>query len=917
MLEYRSDRVGYLQRTPYGAPEAELPRRSLSGRPGVYVGPDARGAEVVAAYQTVGELGWGVVAKKDLVEIRAPFVKAGQISALLALVGLLIGVRLIIRANNVLIRRIEQAREFAEDLVQKLITPAFVIGPDHRVLVWNRACEELTGVKAAEVVGTTDHWRGFYREQRPCLADVVIDGDAERAIGLYQELAGSDRSAGALRAENWCDLPKTGSRHYLLIDAGPIRDDAGNLVAVVETLRDVTEAKHLAEELMETRDAALSASRTKSQFLANMSHEIRTPMNGVLGMLDLLRDTRLDPQQRELADTAHQSAENLLEIINDILDISKIEAGRLDLEHVDMDLRSIVDDVCAILSRRAHDKGLEFTCLMPIDLPARLRGDPTRLRQILMNLVGNAIKFTDRGQVDLRVSAIGAEAGRVRLRFEIQDTGIGISAEAQQRLFKAFSQADGSTTRRFGGTGLGLAICKQLVEMMHGEIGIDSAAGSGSTFWFTAWLDRQEGALGPEQVPADLHGHKILIVDDNDTNRRILEHYVESWGMRHESAESGILALAQLRAAVDRGEPFDTAILDMQIPGMDGCELSRRIGDDPTLQPVRRVLLSSIDRLEPDSLRRCGIEIWLHKPARPSQLYDALANLHARQPEAVAVAAEPPAGPVSAPGVWACARVLLVEDNVVNQKVAGGILKLFGIVPAIADNGSEAVEMSGRERFDLILMDCQMPVLDGFEATSAIRARETESGGHVPIVAMTANAMHGDRERCLEAGMDDYLAKPVNKVALEKVLRHWLAGASAGEELVDRKSEIGAAATVESSATVAIDTQTLGSLGELMGADFVGLLDNYIADAERLLTQMRVAIDQGDPAQLRMAAHTLKSSSASVGAKPFSEIARQLEVLGRDGRADAGAELLQQAEMEFPRVRAALRGHMTETTRAA
>jgi signal transduction histidine kinase/CheY-like chemotaxis protein/HPt (histidine-containing phosphotransfer) domain-containing protein len=676
------------------------------------------------------------------------------------------------------------------------------------------------------------------------------------------------------------------------------------------------------EQLEKAKNAAEAASRAKSAFLATMSHEIRTPMNGVLGMAEMLLSTHLSETQRNYTKLVKRSGEHLLVIINDILDFSKIEAGKLTVEYINFNLWDLLEDIHTVYTPQADAKGIALHFDIANDIPVAICGDPNRLRQIMANLLGNAIKFTDQGRIMAKVRVAGEDSQAVTLRFEVHDTGIGISREARSRIFEAFSQADDSTTRKYGGTGLGLAISKQLVELMGGAIGVDNALTQGSVFWFTVSFDKRR--VDPD-APGDhqhtIEGLRVLIVDQQTSSRVGLERHLAAWQVETRSAASATEALERLAEAAGAGRPYDCAILDMELEQTSGLLLASIIKADAATRATRLLVLSP-ERLAADPVQRreAGVAYQLIKPARAADLFACLAT---RPRGATAPAPQfvpaPPTVPRPAARTRA-RRVLLAEDNPVNVEVAKAMLESLGLDAKCAKNGEEALQAVRGGEYDAVLMDCQMPVMDGFAATAAIRREEREAGhGRVlPIIAITANALQGDRESCLAAGMDDYLSKPFTQQQLAAVIGRWIALPLSATVHHDDEPPQLPPESVEVIHRDVINSVALDNIRALSADRGDALVQKviaaYVDDTPQHLRTLRQAIAGHDPNSVRKVAHSLKSSSANVGAQKLAQLAREMEHLGRADTTEGADVILTDMEQEFQAVRHSLNAMLEKET---
>ena len=835
-----------------------------------------------------------------------------EVSTSLIQVGereLIIGIDRDISARKQVESELLREKEFLEALILNSPAAIVVLDTKENIVSCNPAFETLFGYTSVEAVGNN--------------LDSLITTSAtigEAASYTQQAMTGLVHGIGKRRR-------KDGYLASVEIFGVPIIV-AEERIGALAIYHDIT-------ELDKARTEAEEANRAKSEFLANMSHELRTPMNGVIGMLELALDTSLTHEQRDYLQTSLQSAEALLTLLNDILDFSKIEAGRLELEAINFSLRNAVEDVAYTLAKRAQDKGLEMACLIHPDISSELRGDPGRLRQILVNLVGNAIKFTHQGEIVISAEPLEETEKYVTIRFGVQDTGIGIPSERQAAVFDRFTQADGSTTRKYGGTGLGLTISRQLVEAMGGKIGVKSTPGVGSTFWFELKFEKlaqKKPVTAPLTLgPVNLTQARILIIDDNQTNRMILTKNVEALGSRVDAVPSGAKGLEFLRNAYRAGDPYHVILLDMQMPGMDGEQTARAIKSDPAVKEAKILILTSMGhRGDASRLEALGCSGYLLKPVKQQMLFDAvIAVLGSESDQKTGLITRHTLSEQRKFG----SRILLAEDNPINQKLAVVLLQKAGYSVDAVENGAQALEKVQSNQYNVVLMDVQMPEMDGLEATQKIREWERETGRHIPIIAMTAHAMQGDRERCLEAGMDDYVTKPLEPKVFFSALDRWLQVAdpvrdsvestqdySSHEDAFSMDMDAGLFGEAESSTppkkkeTASVIQMT--SSQNASPVDFESALVRFSGDRDFMMTMFRQykeqlddrvheihsALREQDANRLALLAHNLKGVSLNFSANTLGDITLHLEeICKREDLTDAPA-LVAQLETEAHRV---------------
>jgi PAS domain S-box-containing protein len=797
----------------------------------------------------------------------------GGLAAIIIVILSLISIRLDIAAREV----IEHEADYINARLRAILdsaTHVAIIVTDlaGTITVFNTGAERLFGYAADEVVGKLTP-RTFLRAEGITRQTEEISRRLGRRVTEEQAFYETARLGGEYE---WVCYGKDGVGRTLSVTMAALGQDA-RMAGTLAIGRDITEKKRIEAELVQARDAALSAARFKSDFLANMSHEIRTPMNAIIGMTTLLLDTKVDPRQKDYLETVRGAGDALLTLLNDILDYSKIEAGKMRLDSFDFDLRDIVERTVELVAPKAQQKGLEMTVSMTGGVPTALCGDAGRLRQILLNLLGNAVKFTERGEIGVTIDSRGSPE-RPLIAVSVRDSGIGISKESCAQLFQSFSQLDASATRRHGGTGLGLAISRQLAELMGGRMGVDSEVGRGSTFWFEVPFDRSRAQTG-EMAEPGFFGVRALIIDDNPANRAIQREALAGWKVDSDAAVNAEEGLTRLREAAAAGRPYQLALVDLQMPGLDGLALAGRIKSDPALRDARVVLMTPHGGVpDEETMANLGIFACIAKPVRESVLLATFTRAFSGREDPP----EPAAPTLSAAGGRRL-RVLVVEDNSVNQKVVMLQLQKLGHSADAVGSGSEALDSLGRIGYDLVLMDCQMPDMDGYDATRELRRREAAAGGRrTPVVALTASAMPEDRQKCADCGMDDYLAKPVRLEDLGRVLA--------------------------SRASTPVRPETIRELIEMAGEKgFASIREEFLSNTAKMLAEMAQAAKARDDSALKAAAHSLKGSSGSIGAAGLQALCRELEeLLSTDATASARAGVVARMNDEFFSVRRAL-----------
>ena len=796
---------------------------------------------------------------------------------------------------------LSESKKRMEAIIDFLPDATMIIDTEGQVTFWNKAMEEMSGIQASEIIGKGNYEYAipFYGDRRPILADLVLSPD-EELQGKYGSIW---QVINRLTAETWVPVLR-GMRRFLYVMATPLYDLNGKIVGSIESMRDITDRKQMENELLAAKDVAEAATQAKSEFLANMSHEIRTPMNAIIGMTYLALRTELNPKQLDYLNKIQSSAQALLGIINDILDFSKIEAGKLDIETVDFNLDEILNNLSNMLSMKAYQKGIELLFQYTAKIPQRLTGDPLRLGQILINLTNNALKFTDHGEIIVKIELESQHAQEVTLRFSVSDTGIGMTGEQQGKLFQAFTQADASTTRKYGGTGLGLAISARLVELMGGKIWVESEPGQGSTFYFTA-------VFGYSQAPEHAHpalsrlrqqkGTKVLVIDDNPVAVEILLHMLDSLHFKAVGVGSGEEGLASLLEAVVKKEPFDLVLMDWQMPEMDGFETARRIKAMAEIEPKPEIIMISAYDLSElaDEAQQIGIKKHLIKPVTESQLFDSVVDIFDIDYMPLKVTIDTKNQQITERiAAIRGAKILLVEDNEINQQVAQEILQQAGLIIEIAGNGALAIEALERADYDAVLMDVQMPVMDGYEATRKIR--ENPRWAKLPVIAMTANAMSGDREKSLAAGMNDHVTKPINPDEVMSALSKWLEPsplvASNFNSVRPESERIGDPKNHREEQT----WPEIPGINQADGLARVGgnrnlykkLLSQFRAGNIATVDNIKAALAKGDNNTAARLAHTVKGVAANLGADQSTNSAAELESAIKQGKLEGIEKLI-------------------------